>query len=167
MRDGFVRVGAWTTAVRVADVDHNVDQLVAAARSAAEVGDRVIVLPELAVTAYTCEDLFWQDALLDAAEAGVARFARETVDVDALLLVGAPVRMGAKLYNCAAVVCRGRILGLVPKRNIPTYNEFYEGRHFCAGPEAVTYASFAGQEVPFGARQLFRCATMPQLVVGV
>ena len=167
MRDGFVRVGAWTTAVRVADVDHNVDQLVAAARSAAEVGDRVIVLPELAVTAYTCEDLFWQDALLDAAEAGVARFARETVDVDALLLVGAPVRMGAKLYNCAAVVCRGRILGLVPKRNIPTYNEFYEGRHFCAGPEAVTYASFAGQEVPFGARQLVRCATMPQLVVGV
>lgn len=188
MRDGFVKVAALTPAIRVADVDYNVDACVAAAREAAGEGARVIVLPELAITAYTCEDLFWQDALLDAAARGLARLVRETAALDALLLAGVPLRVNGKLYNCAAVASRGRLLGLVPKRNIPTYSEFYEGRHFCAGPAGVERlalgrlgldvpATAGGEggdpsgesfddEVPFGSRLLFACDELPGLVVG-
>lgn len=188
MRDGFVKVAALTPAIRVADVDYNVDACVAAAREAAGEGARVIVLPELAITAYTCDDLFWQDALLDAAAQGLARLVRETAALDALLLAGVPLRVNGKLYNCAAVASRGRLLGLVPKRNIPTYNEFYEGRHFCVGPAEVEWlalsrlgldapATAGGEggdlsgesfddEVPFGSRLLFVCDELPGLVVG-
>lgn len=188
MRDGFVKVAALTPAIRVADVDYNVDACVAAAREAAGEGARVIVLPELAITAYTCEDLFWQDALLDAAARGLARLVRETAALDALLLAGVPLRVNGKLYNCAAVASRGRLLGLVPKRNIPTYSEFYEGRHFCAGPAEVERlalgrlgldvpATAGGEggdpsgesfddEVPFGSRLLFACDELPGLMVG-
>ena len=188
MRDGFVKVAALTPAIRVADVDYNVDACVAAAREAAGEGARVIVLPELAITAYTCDDLFWQDALLDAAARGLARLVRETAALDALLLAGVPLRVNGKLYNCAAVASRGRLLGLVPKRNIPTYSEFYEGRHFCAGPAEVEWLALgrlgldvpvtAGgeggdpsgesfdDEVPFGSRLLFACDELPGLVVG-
>ena len=172
MRDGINQVAALTPAVRVADVDYNVMACAQAVREAcprvgeAGAGAQVAVLPELAITAYTCEDLFWQDALLNAAEDGLAQLAAATADVDALVLVGVPVRVAAKLYNCAAALCRGELLGLVPKLNIPTYGEFYEGRRFSAGPTDVTLVSFAGQdEVPFGAAQLFECEGMPGLVV--
>ena len=163
MKDGFVRVAAMTPALRVADVDYNVDACADAVRAAKA---QVVVLPELAITSYTCEDLFLQEVLLDAAEKGVARLAEETAGVDALVLVGVPVRVAAKLYNCAAVLCHGELLGLVPKRNIPMYGEFYEGRRFCCGPTSVSMVRFAGcDEVPFGTEQLFECDTMPGLVV--
>ena len=163
MKDGFIKIAALTPAVRVADVDYNVDACIEAVRG---VGDaQVIVLPELAITAYTCEDLFWQDALLDAAEEGLARMAAQTSEIDALIFVGVPVCVSAKLYNCAAVLSHGTLLGLVPKRNIPTYNEFYEGRHFVSGSEDIAAVEFAGQCVPFGTRQLFACDNMPSLVV--
>ena len=163
MKDGFVRVAAMTPALRVADVDYNVDACADAVRTAKA---QVVVLPELAITSYTCEDLFLQEVLLDAAEKGVARLAEETAGVDSLVLVGVPVRVAAKLYNCAAVLCHGELLGLVPKRNIPMYGEFYEGRRFCCGPTSVSMVRFAGcDEVPFGTEQLFECDTMPGLVV--
>ena len=163
MKDGFVRVAAMTPALRVADVDYNVDACADAVRTAKA---QVVVLPELAITSYTCEDLFLQEVLLDAAEKGVARLAEATADVDSLVLVGVPVRVAAKLYNCAAVLCHGELLGLVPKRNIPMYGEFYEGRRFCCGPTSVSMVRFAGcDEVPFGTEQLFECDTMPGLVV--
>lgn len=163
MRDGFIKVAALTPAVRVADVEYNVEACVEAVRSS---DAQVIVLPELAITSYTCEDLFWQGALLRAAEEGLGQLAAAVVDVDALVLVGVPVRVASKLYNCAAALCHGELLGLVPKRNIPTYGEFYEGRRFSAGPEDVTLISFAGyEEVPFGAGQLFECESVPGLTV--
>ncbi len=167
MRDGFVKVAAVTPEVRVADVAFNVDACVAAAsRACTEDGASVVVLPELAITGYTCEDLFWQDALLDAAERGLADFAARTEDLDALLLVGVPVRVNAKLYNCCAAVSSGTILGVVPKRHIPTYNEFYEGRHFVPGTADVVPIDVAGQlDVPFGMSQLFACEELPELVV--
>ena len=167
MRDGFVKVAAVTSEVRVADVGFNVDACVAAAeRACTEDGAMVVVLPELAITAYTCEDLFWQDALLDAADQGLADFAARTAELNALLLVGLPVRVNAKLYNCCAVVCAGTVLGLVPKTHIPTYNEFYEGRHFARGTSDVVPVDVAGQyDVPFGTSQLFQCEELPELVV--
>ena len=167
MQDGFVKVAAVTPEVRVADVTFNVDACVAAAeRACTEDGASVVVLPELAITGYTCEDLFWQDALLSAAERGLADFVARTAELDALLLVGVPVRVNAKLYNCCAVVASGTILGVVPKRHIPTYNEFYEGRHFVPGTADVVPIDVAGQlDVPFGMSQLFACEELPELVV--
>ena len=167
MIDGFVKVAAVTPEVRVADVSFNVDACVAAAREAAEKdGAAVIVLPELALTGYTCEDLFWQESLVRAAEAGLAEFAARTADLSALILVGVPVRAGGKLYNCAAALCRGEVLGLVPKTHIPTYNEFYEGRHFVPGPAEVTLVALAGnQDTLFGTNLLFACEELPELVV--
>ena len=167
MVDGFVKVAAVTPEVRVADVSFNVEACVAAARQAAEKdGAAVIVLPELAITGYTCEDLFWQDTLIRAAEAGLAEFAARTADLPALILVGVPVRAGGKLYNCAAAVSRGEVLGLVPKTHIPTYNEFYEGRHFVPGPAEVTLVLFAGnRDTLFGTNLLFTCEELPELVV--
>ena len=152
MRDGFVKVAAVTPEVRVADVAFNVKACVAAAReAAAQDGAAVIVLPELALTGYTCEDLFWQDALVRAADAGLADFAAATADLDALLLVGVPVRANAKLYNCAAAVSHGAILGVVLKTHIPNYNEFYEGRHFVPGPlDPVTVSVGGEKDVPAG-----------------
>ena len=167
MQDGFVKVAAVTPEVRVADVAFNVDACVRAAQTACTVhGAMVVTLPELCLTAYTCEDLFWQDALLSAADKGLADFARRTADLNALLLVGLPVRVNAKLYNCCAVVCGGTILGVVPKRHLPTYNEFYEGRHFVPGTTDVVAIDVAGQlDVPFGTSQLFACDELPELVV--
>jgi len=167
VQDGFVKVAALSPKVRVADVAANVEDAVAAVTQAVgQDGAKVVVLPELGITAYTCEDLFWQDALLDAAERGVARLAAQTARLDSLVLVGAPVRVQAKLYNCAIALCHGKILGIVPKRHIPNYNEFYEARHFAVGPVEVSRVDFAGQGgLPFGVRQLFACEDLPELVV--
>lgn len=168
MQDGFIKVASITPRVRVADVAFNVESCLAAIEEAAgNRGAKVVVLPELCITGYTCEDLFWQDTLLDAAERGLVSIAARTADVDALLLLGLPVRVASKLYNCAAVLFRGELLGLVPKRYVPMYNEFYEGRHFVSGPKNVTSVDFGLLgEVPFGTNQLFACDTIPELVVG-
>lgn len=167
MQDGFVSVAAMTPEVRVADVAFNVESIIGRIDEACvEHGAKVVVLPELCVTGYTCEDLFWQDALLDAAEAGIAEIAARTAEYDALVILGAPVCANAKLYNCAIAISSGTVLGVVPKRNIPTYNEFYESRHFTPGPTDTSMIDVAGQlDVPFGTHQLFSCDDMPSLVV--
>ena len=168
MKDGFLPVAAVTPEVRVADVDFNVASIEAAVRLAADIDAKLIVTPELCVTAYTCEDLFHQDALLRAAEEGVARIAHDLRDLDAVVVVGAPLRVTGKLYNCAFVLTAGRLLGIVPKRIIPTYGEFYEGRHFVPGPAEPVPVDAAGfLDVPFGANQLFQCEDMPEFVLGV
>ncbi len=167
MQDGFVKVAARTPEVRVADVAFNVDQCVRQARDACADGAKVVVLPELCLTGYTCEDLFWQDALLDAAQRGLYAFAEQTSALDALLFVGVPWRVNGKLYNCAAAVCCGDVLALIPKTHVPNYHEFYELRHFAPAP-APGYGFVElgqGEPVPFGTNVLLRCSTMPDLVV--
>ena len=166
MQDGFVKVAVRTPRVRVADVAHNVEVCLEAIREAAEAGARIIALPELCVTGYTCEDLFWQQTLLDAATDAVQTIADSTSEIDALIFVGAPLRVGGKLYNCAIALNAGEILGIVPKIYIPNYNEFYEARHFSSGPDEVDTLQWApGRYAPFGADQLFACDSLPELVV--
>ena len=168
MQDGFVKVSARTPEVRVADVNFNVEQCVRQVEDACADGAKVVVLPELCITGYTCEDLFWQDALLDAAQRGLYAFAEQTSALDALLFVGVPWRVNGKLYNCAAALCGGEVLALIPKTFVPNYNEFYEIRHFTPAP-ASCGCDFIdmGQEelVPFGTNVLLRCSSMPDLVV--
>ena len=165
MRDGFIKVGAATPKVRVADPVYNREQLVKAAGEAAGRGVKLLVFPELSMTAYTCGDLFGQEILVRAAREELARFAAETEALDMLMFVGLPWAQDGKLYNVAAAVEGGRVLGLVPKLNLPNYGEFYEARNFEPGCEDVIDADWEGEKIPMGSRLLFVCREMPALQV--
>ena len=165
MRDGFIKVGAATPKVRVADPAYNREQLVKAAGEAAGQGVKLLVFPELSMTAYTCGDLFGQEILVRAAREELARFAAETEALDMLMFVGLPWAQDGKLYNVAAAVKGGRVLGLVPKLNLPNYGEFYEARNFEPGCEDVIDADWEGEKIPMGSRLLFVCREMPALQV--
>ena len=168
MRDGFIKVAAGTPEIRVADCAYNARQCIALIREAQEQGVKVLALPELCLTGYTCGDLFFQDTLLRGAEDALGQVLEATRPVDMLVALGLPVRAEGKLYNCAAVLCRGKLLGLIPKTCLPNYGEFYEKRWFEPGPEEEFLSlTLCGQEVFLGKRHLFRCDTLPDLVVGV
>ena len=124
MRDGFFRVAAATPKVKVADVEENVRRIKALIQEAAERGCGAACFPELAVTGYTCGDLFQNRALMAGAERALARLMEETAGLDVLCAVGVPAAQGGALYNCAAVFHRGRLLGLPAKSMIPNYGEF-------------------------------------------
>ena len=122
-------------------------------------------MPELSVTGYTCSDLFFSDSLIKSAERAVESIIKHTKDKKMLVFVGVPVSAHGKLYNCAAVISNGELLGLVPKTNIPNYSEFYELRHFTPAPETDSVVRFCGRDVNFGVHQIFSCAEMPSLRV--
>ena len=168
MRDGFIKVAAGTPEIRVADCAYNARQCIALIREAQGQGVKVLALPELCLTGYTCGDLFFQDTLLRGAEDALGQMLEATRPVDMLVALGLPVRAEGKLYNCAAVLCRGELLGLIPKTCLPNYGEFYEKRWFEPAPEEEFLSlTLCGQEVFLGKRHLFRCDTLPDLVVGV
>ena len=164
MRDGFFRVAAATPAVRAAQVAGNLRSIKELIFQAAEEGCGLVCFPELAVTAYTCGDLFHDAALLAAAEQGLAQLLEDTKELDILCAVGVPVPWEGALYNCAALFHRGRLLGLPAKEHIPNYGEFYEARHFTPAPDPVTVA-YCGQKVPLGKGLLFPCENVPGLTV--
>ena len=163
MKDGFIKVGAATPKTAVADCVVNREQALNAVREMEQQGARVMVLPELCLTGYTCSDLFWQERLQREAKEQLKHLIRETASVDALIFAGLPFEHGGKLFNVAAVFSRGRLLGLVPKKHLPSYNEFYETRHFAPGQEQVAWTDWEGEQVPFGMNLLFRCRQMPHL----
>lgn len=167
MKDGFLPVRAASPALRVADCDYNAGQIILEMQSAAADGIKLLCLPELCLTGYTCSDLFLQAPLIQGAQANLCRILRASTDLDLITLVGLPVPMDGKLYNCAAVLAKGRLLGLVPKTWLPNYNEFYEKRHFSAGQAEARAIRFAGQNTLFGTRLLFACEEMPGFVLGV
>lgn len=166
-RHNFVRVAVCVPQVRVADPAYNAGQTVALARRAAKQHALVAVFPELGLSAYTCDDLFHQQALLDASQAALAAVLEGTRELDLVLAVGLPLAVDGLLYNCAALLHRGHILGVVPKTFLPNYREFYELRQFAPAHAARrATVSLAGRhEVPFGARLLFRCASQPLLTL--
>lgn len=162
MIHGFLKACTVSPALRVADCAFNTQQTIAAMQRAAADGVQLAVFPELGLTGYTCGDLFFQQSLQRAAAKGLAAVLEASVALDLMALVGLPVAVDGKLYNCAAVVCHGKLLGLVPKTYLPNYGEFYEKRQFNPAPAGVRTLHFAGQEVPFGTKLLFRCAEMPE-----
>ena len=155
MKHGFLKVAAATPQIRVADVNFNSEAIIAKAKECYEEGASVIVMPELCVTGYTCQDLFYQETLLKAAKDALANIEKETKNLDALLFVGLPLEHKGKLYNVAAVLMKGEVLGFVPKRYIPMYHEAYEGRTFAEGVEIPVSVRYNGKEVPFGTNILF------------
>jgi NAD+ synthase (glutamine-hydrolysing) len=159
---GFARVAVGVPECKVADPAFNAAQTIALAQQAAQGGAVLVAFPELGLSAYTCDDLFHQKALLDACEAALDQVARATAELDIAVIVGAPLRVAHQLYNCAVVIAGGRILGVVPKSFLPNYSEFYEARQFSAADCAVaTEIRLLDQAVPFGAELLFQMEKLP------
>ena len=166
MRHGFLKTAAVTPKIRVADPADNARAVCECLDECFERKVKLAVLPELCLTAFTCQDLFLQERLLEGAKEALKTVIAHTKGRDTLVFVGLPLEKDGKLYNVAAAIQEGRLLGFVPKRNIPNYAEFYEVRHFAAGSMRAEEMEFDGQKVPFGANLLFSCSNMPGLMVG-
>ena len=165
MKQGFVKVAAATPDIRVADVRYNTEKICEAIEAAADERAKIVVFPELCITGYTCEDLFTQEVLLREARTALLEIAKFTTDKDILVFVGVPLSVDGELYNVAAALNRGEVLGLTTKTFLPNYGEFYEMRHFTPGPESARRILFEGNLVPFGPQLLFQASTMEELIV--
>ncbi len=162
---GFIRAAVCIPFVRVADPTYNLERTLGLARRASELQAAVALFPELGISAYSNEDLFHQDALLDATAAALAQLLEASRDLTPVLLVGAPLRFEGKLFNCALVIYRGRVLGITPKTYLPNYREFYEKRQFTSGRAAVSReVRFLGEPVPFGADLVFEAGNIKDFV---
>ena len=171
MKDGFLRVASATPHIKVADCTGNAQKIIAMAKEASANGASLVVFPELCITGYTCGDLFLQRALLNSAEENLKVIINETRELDCVILVGLPVRANSSLYNCAAVIYHGDLLGLVPKKYIPNYSEFYELRHFTPAKDGlIDVGMFSGENTQFAEIEknvIFQCVEMPEFKLGV
>ena len=165
MRDGFIKVAAATPDIRVADVTFNTQQICRMIDETSKKGAKIVVFPELCITGYTCGDLFNQDILLEKSKEGLLKAADYTKDKDMLAFVGVPVALDGKIYNTAAALNEGKVLGLTTKTFLPNYGEFYEMRQFHAGPSCARYLDFNGEKIPFGPQLLFEAEGIEGLVV--
>ena len=169
MNDGFVKVAVASVPLRVADCAYNAQQCIAAVLRAKSLGARILVLPELCLTGYSCNDLFGQETLRHKALTALVQVAEATAGADALTFVGLPFAWNGRLYNCAAALYNGKVLALIPKTHIPNYGEFYEARYFTPAPPTMGQASgfwSRGQAVPFGGNVLFTHPELPEFSVG-
>ena len=162
MKDGFIRVCAATPDIRVADCQYNEKNIMKLMDEAYAKQISVLVFPELCITGYTCGDLFLQDVLLSAAQDSLKHIVEHSTGMKMLVFVGMPFMHQGKLFNVAAAICGGRLLGLVPKKNIPNYSEFYELRHFTPGGDECVDTSLG---VKMGSKMLFSCENVKNLVV--
>ncbi len=162
---GFVRVAACTPRVAVGDPGFNAGETLRMAQEGEVAGCDLMLFPELGISAYAIDDLFLQDALLKRVEAEIGRLAEASEKLAPVLLVGAPIAHNGRLYNCAVVISRGRILGVVPKSYLPNYREYYEKRWFAPGHGVEGLeVTLAGQTAPFGTDLLFEAADLPDFV---
>lgn len=167
MKDGFIKIACATPDIKVADCVHNSEQILELIKEANAKGVKAVCFPELCITGYTCGDLFLQSVLLDEAENALIKLAENTADMDIVCVVGLPLVNNGKLYNCAGVFHKGKILGAVPKVNLPNYSEFYEARHFTKGVEQGTLTLKNGVTVPFGTDNIFSCENFPNFRIGI
>lgn len=169
MKDGFIKVAAVTPLLRVADCAYNASQIIQEAQRAHAQQSQLLVTPELGITGYTCGDLFFQRSLQQGALKALQTICESTGSLPMLLVVGLPLHAGNALYNCAAVLYKGDILGIVPKQNIPANGEIEEARYFCAAPATNTAVSlpFSSVPVPFGCNLLFECQDLPDFTLAV
>lgn len=166
MKDGFLRTACATPKIKVADCSYNAQQIIQMAKNAVNNGASLVVFPELCITGYTCSDLFLQKTLLLSAEKALFEILEKTSELDAVIIVGLPIKYNSALYNCAAVLNKGKILGLVPKKNIPNYSEFYELRHFTPCNEKINIM-LCGQNIDIDSNVIFACRSMPEFKIGI
>lgn len=163
---GFARIAACTVPVRLADPRANAATTLEQARACHEQSVAVAVFPELGLSGYAIDDLLLQDTLLDDVEAAIQDIVTASGDLLPVLVVGAPLRNGSRLYNCAVVIHRGRVLGVAPKSCLPNYREFYEKRHFAPGDDQRGRSiRLNGKDIPFGPDLLFAATDVPDLVL--
>ena len=176
MKDKFLKAAAITPDIRVGDTDFNTENIIKAMIEAHKLDVKLAVFHELVISGYTCNDLFLQDILLKGSLDGLKKIIKASENLDMVTIVGLPFLNNFKLYNVAAVVFNGTLLGLVPKQHIPNYSEFYEARHFAVGPKEVSYIDIpelgyeledSGSFVSFGANLLFKAKNLPELVIGI
>lgn len=165
MKHGFVKVAAVTPDIRVADVAYNTEKICEAIDKAAFERAKIVVFPELCITGYTCSDLFLQDIVLRESRKALMKIAAYTADKDMLVFIGVPLQIDGKLYNVAAALNRGAVIGLTTKTFLPNYGEFYEMRQFTPGPDTAREILFEGEKVPFGPQLLFQASAMEDLIV--
>ena len=168
LHHGFLRVAAACPELRVADVAFNTDRTLDLLAKAETQGANLVVFPEMGLTGYTCYDLLHTLPLQRAAEAALARLVEQNV-YRGLFVVGLPLAVNGQLFNCAAIVQKGRLLGLTPKSYLPNYKEFYDARYYAPARdgEAFTLATVGKLTAPFGMRFLFKCSNIPDLILGV
>lgn len=167
MENGFIKCAAVSPRIRVAEPAYNERQIAAGLEEAYVMQARLVVFPELCLTGYTCGDLFLQPVLLRAAREALCRLAKLTEQWELVAIIGVPLVHNGKLYNCAAVLGNGRILGVVPKTHLPNYNEFYEARQFTPAPGQNDKIHIGSDTCPFGANLLFRHAELEDFCFGV
>ncbi|WMJ86178.1 NAD(+) synthase [Anaerocolumna sp. MB42-C2] len=167
MNHGFIKVAAATPKIQVAGCKYNADRIIEIIDKAENNHVKVLVFPELCLTGYTCGELFLQDTLLNSALEQLGRIVEFTLGKDVFVTLGVPVCTEGKLYNTAAMIQNGQLLGLVPKKNLPNYSEFYEARYFNPGHEKIEFIMVNGKKIPMGINILFRCANLPSLTIGI
>ena len=168
MKDGFIKIACATPDIKVADCQYNADMIIELIIKAHSKGVKIICFPELSVTGYTCGDLFLQDALLNSAKSELVRIIKETEKLDIVSLIGVPLAVCGKLYNCAVIVNRGKAIGAVAKKNIPNYSEFYEVRHFTAANEILCADIQLDEDYSVHLEDtIFTCRELPELTFGV
>ena len=165
MKDGFVRAAAGTPAIRTADCMGNAAAIIELIKEADERKVKLLVLPEMCLTGYTAGDLVLHGTLLAGAENALAKILKESAQTDVLVCLGMPVRDGGALYNCAVFLQGGRILGVVPKRDLPDFGVYNEARYFAPAPAENGVIRLLGEDVPFGTKLLFACGDMPEFIV--
>ena len=166
MRDGFVKVAAASPELKVADPAYNAGEIVDLIRKAESLGVKVLVFPELAITGYTCGDLFFQKSLQKAADEALLSVIKDSASSDALIFVGYPYLYRGKLYNTAAVIKGGRLIALIPKKNIPSYGEFYETRWFAPWNDGNVSVDLFDSSLMFGNRIIFDASVPSTLSIG-
>ena len=165
MKDGFIKVAAATPKIKVADPVYNTEEILKIIDETEKNGASILVFSELTISGYTCGDLFLQQPLLTECKNQLLRIVKATKKKDMLVVVGCPIIVNQKLYNCAVVINQGEILGIVPKTHLPNYSEFYELRHFTSG-EGLDEMVMIGEEyITVCANQVFTCENIPELVI--
>ena len=165
MKHGFISVACGAPKLRLADCHYNAEQTFSMMRAAEERGVKVLVLPEMSLTGYTCGDLFNQSSLIRGAEEALTTILEATRPLEVVTAVGLPVEKNNRLYNCAAVIQKGQILGVVPKTYLPNYDGLADCRWFAHAPEENSTVTLCGQTVPFG-KLVFACREMKDVKLG-
>ena len=165
MKDGFIKVAAATPKIKVADPAYNTEEILKIIDETEKKGTSILVFSELTISGYTCGDLFLQQPLLTECKNQLLRIVKATEKKDMLVVVGCPIIVNQKLYNCAVVINRGEILGIVPKTHLPNYSEFYELRHFTSGEGLDEMVMIGDEYITVCANQVFTCENIPELVI--